>query len=107
MTSRKNRTIREQLMDFTVFNNKGCWLFNANIGPWYYAYLWYKGEYQGVHRISYQLNKGRIPKGLQVLHTCDTPRCWNPDHLFLGTSKENHDDAVAKGRKQWTEGRFS
>lgn len=44
------------------------------------------------HRISYVLNKGKIPQGMNVIHTCLDMRCVNPDHLFLGTAKErgNH-----------------
>lgn len=41
---------------------------------------------------------GPIPEGMQVLHRCDVPYCVNPEHLFLGTDKENHRDKTAKGR---------
>lgn len=50
------------------------------------------------HRHSWEAVNGAIPDGLNVLHRCDVPACVNPDHLFLGSQKDNVDDMVAKSR---------
>lgn len=52
-----------------------------------------------AHRAAWEITFGPIPDGLEVCHTCDTPRCVRPDHLFLGTSLQNNQDMVAKGRQ--------
>lgn len=83
----------------------GCWLWTGSVksstipGTLVYGEIHYMKKLMLAHRASWLLHKGEIPNGLDVLHHCDTPLCVNPDHLWLGTQKDNVDDMIKKGRK--------
>jgi|DEB0MinimDraft_6_1074348.scaffolds.fasta_scaffold137259_2 hypothetical protein len=95
------RDIKERFEDkFIPEPNSGCWLWTAAVRKPTEGYgaFYYKGRHHPAHRISYMLYKGGVPGDVHVCHTCDTPECVNPEHLFLGTHTDNMRDKVAKGR---------
>lgn len=79
----------------------GCWLWTASTKNGYgQINLGRRGRdrIRYAHRLMWLLVRGRIPRGLCVLHACDTRTCVRPRHLFLGTKRTNSQDMVAKGR---------
>ena len=52
-----------------------------------------------AHRVMMAVKTGsEIPLGMCVLHSCDNPSCINPEHLRIGTHKENSEDMIKRGR---------
>jgi HNH endonuclease len=95
-------TFRKRFWDkvFIVTYDRGCWLWMAACFPNGYgkACKGASGDLIGAHCASWILHFGPIPEGMFVCHHCDNPPCIRPDHLFLGTSKDNTQDMMSKGR---------
>lgn len=84
-----------------VERGDGCWLWAGVRGEHGYGSLYaskMRPHYERAPRLSWMIARGPIPTGMLVCHRCDNPPCVKPDHLFLGTMKDNIQDAVAKGR---------
>lgn len=75
----------------------GCWLWVGATSDRGYGHLKVGDKYISAHRYSYMIHKGEIGN-MNVCHACDVRLCVNPDHLFLGTQKNNIDDMIKKGR---------
>lgn len=77
----------------------GCWIWMGR--EWRgYGLLSVKSKNTRAHRISYEVHIGPIPDGMIVCHSCDVRSCINPDHLWIGTVKDNNNDALQKGRQR-------
>jgi hypothetical protein len=93
-----------------VTKGPGCWPWTGKLHKDGYGVI--KGgagrpDTVLTHRAAWELTRGPIPEGLDVLHRCDRPNCCRPAHLFLGTRADNNADKVSKGRQARGEGSSS
>lgn len=93
---------RNKIKPFTD-NREECWEWQG--AKYRKGYGHFRRKINGkwvmykAHRYSYETFVGPIPEGMKVCHTCDNPGCVNFVHLFVGTTQDNVDDKVAKGRQ--------
>ena len=76
----------------------GCWLWTELLTTNGYGRFYMDGSVVRAHRAAWLLFRGSIPNGMFVCHHCDVPCCVNPNHLFIGTPRDNYIDMVKKGR---------
>ncbi len=78
-----------------------CWHYKG-IKSDKYVSIWIDGTVYRVNRLSYTYYNGDIPNENDfICHTCDTPSCNNPKHLFDGSHNDNMQDMIKKKRGSW------
>lgn len=83
-----------------VTNPESCWYWKAAADKDNYGVFQISNKKSiGAHRMAYLLSYGPIPKFSVTRHKCDTPLCVNPNHLELGTQKDNINDKVVRNRQ--------
>lgn len=85
-----------------VIKSKECWVRQGCTTKGGYHMLRWNGKNEYGHRVVWEILNGNIMKGFYVLHKCDNRACVRPDHLFLGTQKDNVRDMITKGRRGYT-----
>jgi len=82
-----------------------CWEWTASYARGGYGQFFTSildgRQWHRAHRFSYIAHKGEIPDDCVVMHTCDNPKCVNPDHLITGTQADNIKDRDGKNRGHW------
>lgn len=83
----------------TVDRTGECWIRGGRRMSGGYTMILWRRRRTSAHRVAWEIANGTtVPPGMVVCHHCDNPPCVRPDHLFVGTTRDNLRDATRKGR---------
>lgn len=88
---------KKRILKSVYIDDKDCWIWTGGKHRQGYGSIGFYNKPSLAHRISWIVFKGEIPTGIKICHKCDVTSCVNPEHLFLGTQKDNVTDCVEKG----------
>jgi hypothetical protein len=94
----RTKSLKEAFWD-RVVKTEYCWDWIGPKMPFGYGHFYINATRKYAHRFSFEIhNSITIPKGLQINHNCDNPSCVNPEHLYIGTQKDNIRDKIVRER---------
>jgi hypothetical protein len=93
----KEKTKNRLLKNINIDNKTECWNW-VKYKQEGYGYIGFNKSIHLTHRVSYFIFIGPFDEKLKVCHRCDNPSCINPQHLFIGTQKDNVQDCIIKKR---------
>ncbi len=79
-----------------IEKTSSCWVWKG-VQIKGYGVIFFKKSIK-AHRFSFLIHHGELKNEMLICHKCDNPICVNPDHLYQGTPKDNHNDMVKRGR---------
>jgi hypothetical protein len=98
MPEYKKEALQDKIRNNILLNEAGCWIWSGSLQTGGYGQTRLLGKTILAHRLSYMAFHGEIKNKRFVCHSCDCPPCVNPDHLWLGTPRQNFKDAIKKNR---------
>lgn len=66
--------IEDRFLEKVALMANGCWLWTGTIMRHGYGSIINNGKTYTGHRVSHEIFKGKVPKGMVVDHTCHAPR---------------------------------
>jgi len=88
---------KTRAITYTVDKN-GCHICNSHKRSQGYPVAHRGGKTVRLHRYIWEKYNGAIPDGSCVCHSCDNRQCINPEHLHLGSSTDNMNEAWDRNR---------
>lgn len=92
------KPVLDRIFSRTIKTETGCFEWQGSLSDTGYARISYQRKTRLGARLVMELIHGNIPRTLQACHSCDNRKCINPDHIWIGTQKQNQQDAIRKKR---------